>query len=520
MRLDCGTKRCLARIARRFFRSDEGGVAIYVALTSVIMIGFGGLVVDLSRLFTLQTELQNAADFSALAGAAELDGKAGAIARARLAAKTALITNTQTFATGGADIVITDPDIRFLTALPPTDDDPVTSSLLTTVDAAARFIEVTASTRQVAYLLAPVLAARVGGDGTAPTSGPASAVAVAGYNSVVCDFPPLMICNPAEADGNAGAPFDVVPGQLIELKTKGGEGHWGPGNFGLLDPPLGNQGAGAVVDNLAKTNPVGCYSSTVDLRTGAVSNPVSKGINVRWDMYENPGFKKEKNNSEYKPAMNVTKGKYQLGNKFEDYVGSPLNGRPMPFHPCLSAGNCDTLGPSFHERFMPPADANAADQGTFWADYFATNHPGVTFANEYAAIDADGDGVITRKEVYDWENAGAIPVGDADGDGDVDAADAAANSSIAGENGNPMNYGGSASPDAKRRMMPVAVLNCIGDGPINGNTDDVPVVAFAKMFLSHPAEDGSEQTIYAEVVGVLQPGVDDDILHDIVQLYR
>ncbi len=512
-------------------RTEEGGVAVYVALVSAVMIGFGALVVDLGRLFTLQTELQNAADVASLAGAAELDGTSTAITRARLAATTALVTassptgilNFQTFASGGAGVTF-DPivDIRFLSSLPTTDDDPVTAANLTTDPLNAFYIEVTARPRQIDYLLAPALAGRLGGDGQGPTTGQADAVAVAGNHPVVCKFPPLMICNPAEANGNTGAPFEVVPGQLILLKSKGGSGHWGPGNFGLLDPAQGGQGTPEIVENLAKTNPEGCFSATVDLRTGSAQNPISKGINVRFDMYENPGFKNKRNNSEYKPATNVTKGKYKQGNKFEDYTGTPPNGRAMPFHDCMGAGNCDTLGPSFHERFMPPADANLADQMVFWSDYWTTNHPGVDFAALYNGgdIDPDGDGVVARKEVYDWENSGTIPAGDTDGDGDIDADDALANSSTTGENGNPMNYGGAAAPGPTRRDMPVAVLNCVADGPINGNTDDVPVVAFAKMFLTHAAESGSEQTVYAEMIGVLQPGIDDEILHDIIQLYR
>ncbi len=83
-----------------------------------------------------------------------------------------------------------------------------------------------------------------------------------------------------------------------------------------------------------------------------------------------------------------------------------------------------------------------------------------------------------------------------------------------------MIYGGSEAPDPTRRDMPVAVINCIADGPINGQEIDVPVVAFAKMFLTHASEGGSDQTIYAEMVGVLQPGIDDEILHPILQLYR
>jgi hypothetical protein len=121
--------------------------------------------------------------------------------------------------------------------------------------------------------------------------------------------------------------------------------------------------------------------------------------------------------------------------------------------------------------------------------------------------------------MYEWENATAVPVGDTNGDTVIDAADAATSSSATGENGNAMEYGGAEPADVKRRLMNVAVINCIADGPMNGNTDDFPVVAFAKMFLSHAAEGGSDQTIYAEMVGTLLPGVDDG-LHDIVQLYR
>ncbi len=155
----------------RFLRGNKGGVAIYVALVSTIMLGFGALVIDLGRLFTLHTELQSAADAAALAGAAELDSTAGSITRARSAAKASLITNRQTFAVGSPNITISDENIRFLFALPASDDDPVTDSHLTNLDRAAVFIEVKTTVHEVSYVLAPALAARIGGDGTAPQSG-------------------------------------------------------------------------------------------------------------------------------------------------------------------------------------------------------------------------------------------------------------------------------------------------------------------------------------------------------------
>ncbi len=315
---------------------------------------------------------------------------------------------------------------------------------------------------------------------------------------------------------------------MIQLKAKGGSGHWTPGNFGLLDPPGNKQGTPAVMENIATASPLGCFSTMVDLRTGAASNPISKAFNVRFDMYENPGYGGNKKNlSKYKPAPNVTKGKYKSGNKFIDYpAGSPAIpaiGLGMPRAPCFVADTCAADNPGWiHPRFQPPADSNQSAQQTFWSDYWATNHPDESFDGLYNEINVDG-GVLTRIEMYEWENANAfanVPVGDTDGDGDVDGDDAGTNSSSTGENGKAMNYGGAELPDITRRLMPIAVINCLADGPMNGNTDNVPVVAFAKMFLTHAAEGGSDQTIYAEMVGVLQPGIDDEILHDIIQLYR
>jgi len=58
-----------------------------------------------------------------------------------------------------------------------------------------------------------------------------------------------------------------------------------------------------------------------------------------------------------------------------------------------------------------------------------------------------------------------------------------------------------------------------------GSTDSVPAEAFLKMFITRPMthipgnedEDGS---IFVEIVDVVKPGVDDEVVHDIVQLYR
>ena len=474
------------------------------------------------------------------------------------------MNNRQTFASGGASVVITDADIRFLSSLPTSDDDPVTSSHLTNNYLIANYIEVTASARQVDYFLAPVLGARIGGDGTAPTSGTASAVAVAGNNPVVCKTPPLMICNPNEVDG-PGTPFEPVIGEIVQLKSSGNNSSWVPGNFGLLEPPdtgpCPSSGAVGVACNIAHVDGQGCYSGLVETKTGQNMGPVKAAVNVRFDMWQNPGFKNETGNANYPPAANVMKGRYKQGNsynKYEDDVTPPTLpvGMGMPTHACYSSGTCDdsSLGGTEHERFAP---APTEDEWSNFHDpaspdgspdtYWEINHPGLDW-NTYApqintnndVHPLDGGELITRAEMYKWEiNNGFIPAHDFDGDGDDgddgDPEDIATASDNSGENGRPMEYTGSGTMSLDRRLVVVAVLNCVELDIKGGSGGPFPVEAWAEMFLVKPAEDSSqddpnctpgggqgsckEAQIYMEMVGLADEG-DDEILHDIIQLYR
>ena len=82
-------------MARRLFGREgdrSAAVAPTVALSLFALIGAGGLAFDYSRMASLDTELQNAADQSALAGATQLDGEERAVERATAAAQ-GLLTN-------------------------------------------------------------------------------------------------------------------------------------------------------------------------------------------------------------------------------------------------------------------------------------------------------------------------------------------------------------------------------------------------------------------------------------------
>lgn len=74
-------------------RSDRGATAVLVGLLSVVLMGFAALGVDLGHAFVKKRDTQNQADFSALAGAAQLPGSKSASHPAVLAARDYLNAN-------------------------------------------------------------------------------------------------------------------------------------------------------------------------------------------------------------------------------------------------------------------------------------------------------------------------------------------------------------------------------------------------------------------------------------------
>jgi hypothetical protein len=72
-----------------------------------------------------------------------------------------------------------------------------------------------------------------------------------------------------------------------------------------------------------------------------------------------------------------------------------------------------------------------------------------------------------------------------------------------------------------RRVFRLVVINCLEQGPLNGNEDDVPTIGTTEVFLTEPAQgSGNDQAdIYGEFIRATPPGTDEG-LKDIVQLYR
>ena len=534
MKIDSSTRRLLD-FGRRLARDEGGAALIYVSIALTVFMGFAALVIDGSRLFTLDTELQSHADAVALAGAAELDGNADAETRA-VAAMNDLVQNSQTFGTGAAAVTAYTP--RFLDELPD-DDQPITADFVTADPTEMRFVEVTVDEREVDSMFATA----IGGDETAGTE----AVAVAGFTSAVCKFTPLFMCNPFEATNPSLAhfteQFDSVAERrrVIALKKSGSGASYTPGNFGFLESELG-PGAKTLAESLASTDPGVCFRQDgVETKTGS-TNSVHRAVNVRFDLYASGVPGSWKNSAEFRPSVNVTKGYLTTGGGGGGGSGggggggsgggggggggggNPCNVDLDDSVPPLAMG-FPTDGPVGGNRMGDgdwdefDAAGNSTPDGTpDFEAYWDLNHGN----RDGAANDSPPNGwsnanLPSRYEVYRWE---------------IDNNQIPDKSSVGGEVGDTTSASNRCSTapvgdELDRRIIYAAVLNCTALDLRGGSGDTVPALTFLKMFITQPmtklpgtGHTDEDDTLYVEMVDIVKPGVDDEVVHDIVQLYR
>ena len=482
-------------IIRRLARDESGAALIYVSIALTVFMGFAALVIDGSRLFALDTELQSAADAIALAGAAELDGNADAEDRATLAMNN-LVQNADTFGNDPTAIAgATEYTPRFLSALPD-DDQPLSDATVAATQPEARFVEVTVNERQVDSMFATA----IGGEDTAG----ADAVAVAGFTSAVCKFTPLFMCNPFESTDDSLAyfteQFDSTADKrrIIALKRSGSGAKYAPGNFGFLQ--TGDDDT-KFRDSLGKVDPGACFASDgVETKTGSTVS-ARQPLNTRFDLYagsyKNPT--KYMDNPDYRPARNVTKG-YTAKNAGSvckpDLDATKTVARGLPVDSAIGANRMGN-----------------GDWGGQFEAYWSVNHPGVSAPNSWSSSN-----LPTRYEVYRWE---------------IDEGEIPDNSDLTpkGEDGAPTCSDSSVSDEPDRRIIYAAVLNCTAADLTGGSDEEIPVLTFVKMFMTQPMtkEPGhddddetaaSDNTLFVEMVDLVSPGVDDEVVHDIVQLYR
>ncbi len=356
--------------------SQRGAFLVLAAILLAVLLGLAALVIDVGRLHSARTEIQNAADAAALAAANELNSSTGARDRARAAARELLqhdsrFANTAALLGNGGlpDSAFTfycsinaqfDPayDPRYCSNPP----DAQGYSIATT-DAQAKYIRIRLDPAlegvsdgrfNVDLLFLPVLGAV--GISTAQAADVA-AQATAGRSFYTCNVAPIGICDPWEAVGSTFRQ-SMRPGDAIELRGSG-SGQWSNGNFGFLVPPSGQTGAAAIARYLASEDGAGCGSPEVTTQPGAMAQQTTRGINTRFDQYSG-SFNGDWD--DYPPAPNI--------------VGYPHDGTQKAIDNRFGNGDWD------------------------FNSYWAGAHAGVPTPNAWSNLNRP-----TRRQVYDWEIA-------------------------------------------------------------------------------------------------------------------
>ncbi len=526
----------MRRLASRLLRKDDGAVAPTIALSLVGLIAVGGVAFDYSRMASMDTELQNAADQAALAAAAQLDNETGACARAANAARSMLINRTY-MANDGASSG-TQINIPLETACDATGQvrfyQNITKTTAATTDANAKFVEITVDSRTVNYALTPIAAAF--------SSGAISATAFAGLDSAICKVPPLMLCNPLESTDPDFTIADYV-GKGVRLVANDGGGIYGPGNFGFLDVGAGN-GATTLRQELgASSIPGNCVSgSGVATETGSIIT-VRDALNTRFGIYDGGSLNQPCGNTGAgcPPSANMRKDLVLQGDgstlaKLGIVTGVGGNGWREATNPYPGVANITSTGTNYHAltdaEIVGPTSV-IAPMGypedichSFKSDgtgnctggrigdgnwdryaYFKSNG-----ANSYAPAFADtaamntflqatfGTTTPTRYQVYQWEMTNAASRLQTEPAGSYNAVSRP--SVLAGEPGGVT----PTSTQIDRRVLAVAVVNCTAEG-VSGHTTDVDVKKFIDIFLVQPSlarsnglrtENGD---VYVEIIG-------------------
>ena len=426
-------------------RDCSGGVAVTVAVSMTAMIGLVALSLDLGRAYNLSTELDNAADAYAIAGASQLDQTTGACARAILAASAAatgnplVLQNQETFAdnangpiTISAALSLSNPNIKFLTTLekdaqgriktaayiPP-------SASMSDCDSDAQFIEVTIDTDanqtqySVGYLLAGVLS---GFNPNVARSANPIGYAVAGIGNAYCGVAPMFMC---EFPGNLTFQ-DVVAdpaghrGRGIWLTADNPNSQLGEGNFGFISVNGAFSGGGAAQlgQALGMVNPPQLCLGTNGLETEPGANSGARhGFNTRFDIFQGQGVSNKTADPQWQPAANTVKGLVHDGCNLAGWKtpGTVYNGpgtmpSPVPADAAMPFPMDNCAYPSGGST-CTPANTRLGIGDWDFETYLAVNHPTWTMAAAMLEIMPSAtpastygrtDGV-TRFDVYRWE---------------------------------------------------------------------------------------------------------------------
>ena len=306
-----------SKVRRR--KGERGSVLVLSAVGMLAMLLAVGLGVDISHLYLAKTDLQNAADASALAAASALNSNPSGITEAATRAVTAM--NSYEFNQSGTpNVSFARTNVMFSVNL---DGPYVSEASAYAAPNNIRFVKVTSQQSPVGMSFASFVLG---------SSKNLSATATAGLSvpiNVYCNFIPLSVID-----------YDIpmVPGETYTIRADTG-GSPSPGNYQILAVagPGGvdvEYGIGAGVDACSEAGAT--YS--VDTKPGVTAGKVRKGINSRFDDY---------GGSQLDPTVEPPDTNVKEGITYDDYLAAR-----------------DPLSSSYHDTryYQAPAHAGVADR--------------------------------------------------------------------------------------------------------------------------------------------------------------
>lgn len=288
-------------------KGERGSVVIMAAISMLLLILMVGLCIDISRIYTVRAELQNAADAAALAAARELDGSVEGINAA--VQRASQVANTHGFGKGSVTIS----EIRFAKNLYP-DADYVNATTAAGNPKNIRFVRVRTGAASTEMLFASTALG---------SSWSENRQAIAGNSPItpttLCDFFPAAVA------------LKDIPnvGDVLDLKFNQGTGNSAVLNdkdYIILEvPDINGNGTGETAE-LAAGLPNFCKKLGDNIHMTPSSNKNNgprnsgDGINTRFNDYAN-GYGNALQPDVYHPDSNIkediTNQEYLLNNPKE-----------------------------------------------------------------------------------------------------------------------------------------------------------------------------------------------------------
>lgn len=483
-------------------------MAPLIAISLVALMGAGALAFDYARLVALDTELQNAADHAALAGATQINETAGwqegECAAVNDAARQ-LVANETRLANEG------EPPIQLLAGFAEVASGTGASGVECEEGDTVR---VNVVPRSVNFGLGAVVELD-------SADGRASARAAIG-DGAVCNTPPLMMCSPTGGDFDP----DQHVGKGLVVFQGGAAGGWGPGAFGWLNVSQGGQnGTPAQRDMLLLNhNHQQCFNTREAEVDPGVTQTLLNALNVRFDIFNGGGEVAQcRNDADCPIAKNVGKDLVNVASPSSNQAcgiatGGGGQGWRAPTNSPITAILANSTDPTSISSIGLPRDTchyRWRGSGTpcptvmprlgdaSWARqlYMAKNHGNASIGSvsRIPEIAAKAP-AVTRYEVYRWEIANAATTGLTS----IDAGGARFNHRAPKCTSQSVD----AAPDqADRRVISVAVVN--NCSAISGSSTALDINRWMDVFLVEPSvrrrvggvDYTEDSDIYVEILG-------------------